>query len=203
MSWKTLAADGTPDLGGIEAPIDFVRACCRAAIGGGAAGVRDALVKRGPNFAVALATESRASEVLTLGLGVVMAARAGAEVDPLVVEPAIVRARDAATPAEALRLAVLASAAGAFATAFDTWTPHAELDDPIAELAMCLIEGPLDGLRVPWDAYVKSVEAKPLTADAAVEVMLLATAAQLRVHLLTTVGCQTFDALSGELCPRG
>ena len=199
MSWNHLVPAGPPDLTGVTAPADVARACVAAAIVSGSSAVAAPLAAHADAFRLACATESAPREVIALGLGLVMLACAGAAVELSCIEPASARASATATPSEALRLALLAAASGAFGLSSELWTPHGEVEDRVADLARCIIDGPLDGLREPWECFLGRV---PADADTAVDVMLIATAAQLRVHLLTVERAKTLDALARELGAR-
>lgn len=201
MSWNDLAPRDGAEPAGVDAVPDLVARCARRAIAGGGAAVTAALEARSPDLARACEAATSPADVLAAGLGLVMLDCAGKPVDLSPIGPAVARVAPGAAPDAVMRLSILASAAGAFDVALSLASPTASLDEPLAELAWCLTDGPLDGLHVPWRIWVDGIAADSACADRAADVVLVTAAAQRRVHLLTVDRAGTLDALHRALVP--
>lgn len=194
MSSPAPAAPVDAEPAGADAPHALVARCAARAISAGAAAVVDALAARAPELARVCDASSEPDEVLAAGLGLVMLECAGRDVALAPVGAAVARVAAAASDAARLRLSTLAAAAGAFDVAASLSSAATPLDEPLAELAWCVADGPLDGLGEPWRLLVAS-GASP------VELVLAAAAGQRRVHLLTVDRASTLDALHRHLAP--
>ncbi|MCC6649454.1 MAG: hypothetical protein IT374_28280 [Polyangiaceae bacterium] len=172
----------------------LVARCAARALSSGGAAVVDALAARAGDLAHACEASDDAAEVLAAGLGLVMLECAGRASDQSAIGPAVARVAEGASPALVMRLSVLAAAAGAFDVARALASTDGPLDDPFAELAWCVTDGPLDGLQVPWRALVEA-RATPI------DLVLVAVAGQRRVHLLTVDRARTLDALAADVTP--